>query len=725
MKLCLGCMQEVSDDMVICPNCGYEEGTLPKEAYYLPAGILLGERYIIGKVLGYGGFGITYIGYDELLKRIVAIKEYFPSNFATRGLESCDVVIYSGEANEQYQAGLQRFISEAKRLAQFNQSDNIVHIYDCIQENKTGYIIMEYLEGKTIKELLKEKKKLEYNEAEKIILEVLKALEEVHALGIIHRDVAPDNIFIMKNGQVRLLDFGAARYAVSEKTKSLSVILKPGYAPEEQYRTHGEQGPWTDIYGAGATFYKMITGIQPEESVERLLHDEIEKPSEFGIQISEAKENAIMKSIAVRKEDRFQKVSDFRKVLVNPEIEKTLINEGPQKRSDSKKWRKKALGGAIIICVGLVICWNVYRNKIATLPAETTTTITSVPTPVSVAIISPTPTPMVTVSVTPISVPTSKVMVSPTTAPETTKRVLPTIALASIPTRAEENSSEKSEKYVVDVKNSGDIREISIINKTKFNCDTLQILKASMDKDEIVWKSGKDKKSSKDNLSLEEKNLYCVKLKDKVKNKILIFYNLDLTKMSRITLHEKDGYTYIAYKSVDGKEKNSMKDYRTSTNTELQTLYALTSLNVRDLPDTENGKIISKYVTGDTIQIYGVSVGKIDEKETNWYLVKTVTGYGYISAETAYTTSDKSIAETKVMNLTTNTKEDNSSVENNVMFNSNSYINSNDYSGGYEDHSSADNDYRNSDSGDDYAGDNSDYSGSDDIDWSQDGIDWE
>lgn len=725
MKLCLGCMQEVSDDMVICPNCGYEEGTLPKEAYYLPAGILLGERYIIGKVLGYGGFGITYIGYDELLKRIVAIKEYFPSNFATRGLESRDVVIYSGEANEQYQAGLQRFISEAKRLAQFNQSDNIVHIYDCIQENKTGYIIMEYLEGKTIKELLKEKKKLEYNEAEKIILEVLKALEEVHALGIIHRDVAPDNIFIMKNGQVRLLDFGAARYAVSEKTKSLSVILKPGYAPEEQYRTHGEQGPWTDIYGAGATFYKMITGIQPEESVERLLHDEIEKPSEFGIQISEAKENAIMKSIAVKKEDRFQKVSDFRKVLVNPEIEKTLINEGPKKRSDSKKWRKKALGGAIIICVGLVICWNVYRNKIATLPAETTTTITSVPTSVSVAIISPMPTPMVTASVTPTSVPTSKVTVAPTTAPEATKRVLPTIALASIPTRAEENSSEKSEKYVVDVKNSGDIREISIINKTKFNCDTLQILKASKDKDEIVWKSGKNKKSLKDNLSLEGKDLYCVKLKDKVKNKILIFYNLDLTKMSRITLHEKDGYTYIAYKSVDGKEKNSMKDYRTSTNTELQTLYALTSLNVRDLPDTENGKIISKYVTGDTIQIYGVSVGKIDEKETNWYLVKTVTGYGYISAETAYTTSDKSIAETKVMNLTTNTKEDNSSVENNVMSNSNSYINSNDYSGGYEDHSSADNDYRNSDSGDDYAGDNSDYSGSDDIDWSQDGIDWE
>ena len=463
MKLCLGCMHELSDDMVICPNCGYEEGTLPKEAYYLPAGILLGERYIIGKVLGYGGFGITYIGYDELLKRIVAIKEYFPSNFATRGLESRDVVIYSGEANEQYQAGLQRFISEAKRLAQFNQSDNIVHIYDCIQENKTGYIIMEYLEGKTVKELLKEKKKLEYNEAEKVILEVLKALEEVHALGIIHRDVAPDNIFIMKNGQVRLLDFGAARYAVSEKTKSLSVILKPGYAPEEQYRTHGEQGPWTDIYGAGATFYKMITGIQPEESVERLLHDEIEKPSEFGIQISEAKENAIMKSIAVRKEDRFQKVSDFRKALVNPQIGKVLIKEENSKRSDSKKWPQKALGGAIIICVGLVICWYVYKNKIATLPAETTATITSMPSPVSVAVISPTSTPMVT----PTSVPTPKVTVSPTPVPEATKRVLPIITSTPIPTRVEENSSEKSEKYVVNVKNSEGIREISIINNYK------------------------------------------------------------------------------------------------------------------------------------------------------------------------------------------------------------------------------------------------------------------
>ncbi|HIR26940.1 MAG TPA: serine/threonine protein kinase, partial [Candidatus Choladousia intestinigallinarum] len=257
MKLCLGCMQEIEQQVTKCPYCGYLEGTGVEEPYYLAPGTVLRKRYLIGKVLGYGGFGITYIGYDQRLKRITAIKEYFPSDFATRAFGTRQVTVYSGMAVEQYQSGLERFHLEAQKLAKFTDVPEIVDIYDCFYENGTGYIVMEFLKGKNVKEILKEREKLPWEEAKEIILHVLDGLHVMHGAGMIHRDIAPDNIFITEEGQVKLLDFGAARYAASTYTRSLSVILKPGYAPEEQYRSRGKQGAWTDIYGVGASFYRM------------------------------------------------------------------------------------------------------------------------------------------------------------------------------------------------------------------------------------------------------------------------------------------------------------------------------------------------------------------------------------------------------------------------------------------------------------------------------------
>ena len=286
----MGCMEPVEDQFDICPHCGYARGTGVQEAYYLEPGTMLQGRYLLGKVLGYGGFGVTYIGYDTRLQRKVAVKEYLPSDYATRKLGTKNLVIYSGDAKEQFMAGLNSFLEEARRLAGFTSVPEIVDIYDYFRENDTGYIVMEYLKGNTVKELLEKRRKLPYREAEEIICHVLDGLSAVHKKGIIHRDVAPDNVFITTEGEIKLLDFGAARYAASIYSKSLSVILKPGYAPEEQYRSHGKQGPWTDVYGAGATFYRMITGIIPPESLERMITDDLRRPSELGIKMPPEKE---------------------------------------------------------------------------------------------------------------------------------------------------------------------------------------------------------------------------------------------------------------------------------------------------------------------------------------------------------------------------------------------------------------------------------------------------
>lgn len=367
MRRCMGCMAEIPKDEEVCRYCGYQKDTDVKEAYYLLPGKLVGGKYRIGKVLGYGGFGVTYIGWDETLQRKVAVKEYLPSDFATRSYGTEALTVFSGEATVQFEAGLNSFISEAKRLARFNRIAGIVDIYDCFMENDTGYIIMEFLEGVTVKEMLSKQKRIPVETACKIAMPVLKALSEVHKEGIIHRDIAPDNIFITKEGDVRLLDFGAARYATAVQSRSLSVILKPGYAPEEQYRSRGEQGPWTDVYAMGATLYRMITGVRPEESIERIVEDHVKPPSELGIVLDSNLENAIMNSINIRKEFRTQNAADFYEAIKSKETVARVVEEKAA-RQDAKlpRWLFAAAGAAgllVCICIALLATGTIRFRK--------------------------------------------------------------------------------------------------------------------------------------------------------------------------------------------------------------------------------------------------------------------------------------------------------------------------------------------------------------------------
>ena len=312
----MGCMELVEDQFDICPHCGYDvRETGVEEAYYLEPGTVLQERYLLGRVLGCDGFGVTYIGYDIGQQRKVAVKEYLPSDCATRRLGTKKLTIYSGDAYEQFMAGLTSFLEEARGLAVFADIPEVVNIYDYFRENDTGYIVMEYLNGKTVKELLEKRKKLPYDEAEEIICHVLDGLSAVHKKGIIHRDVVPDNIFITDAGEVKLSGFEAACHVAPANSKSLPVILRPGYAPGEQYRSHGKQGPWTDVYGVGATFYHMITGIRPPESLDRMVEDDLKKPSELGVEIPPEKEAVLMKSLRVWQEERLQSAEEFREAL--------------------------------------------------------------------------------------------------------------------------------------------------------------------------------------------------------------------------------------------------------------------------------------------------------------------------------------------------------------------------------------------------------------------------
>ncbi len=282
----------------------------------LPQGTILAGQYTIDKVLGQGGFGITYMATDYKTKQKVAVKEFFPDSLAYR--ETNSVIPYTGERAENFEYGKENFLQEAKTLAEFIGCENIVRIFSYFEENGTAYFVMEYVEGISFDKYLKNKGgKISCDEAKNILVPIMEALAVVHSKGIVHRDVTPDNIYITDEGKVKLLDFGAARYSLGDKSKSLDVVLKHGFAPKEQYTRHGKQGPFTDIYSLGATFYFAITGRRPPDSIDRIEEDELIPPSNLGVDITSYQEEAILHALEVNPQARYQSMLDFRNVLLN------------------------------------------------------------------------------------------------------------------------------------------------------------------------------------------------------------------------------------------------------------------------------------------------------------------------------------------------------------------------------------------------------------------------
>lgn len=283
----------------------------------LPEGTVLAGQYIVDKVLGQGGFGITYAATDHKTGAKVAVKEFFPDAMATRTGQTT-VVPFTGERGDSYAYGKTCFLQEAETLAQFIGSENIVRIHSYFEENGTAYFVMDFVEGTSFDEYLRQHGgKVSFEEAARILIPVMDALSIVHSRGIVHRDVTPDNIYITKEGGVKLLDFGAARYSLGDKSRSLDIVLKHGFAPKEQYARRGKQGPFTDVYSLGATFYFALTGKRPPDSIERMDEDDLVPPSALGVQIDKAAEDAILLALSVQPAERFQSMAAFKDAMLN------------------------------------------------------------------------------------------------------------------------------------------------------------------------------------------------------------------------------------------------------------------------------------------------------------------------------------------------------------------------------------------------------------------------
>ena len=368
MKLCMGCMTNIADNCTTCPHCGYDETTLRQESYYLDPGTVVGGKYIVGRVICYGGYTVTYLGMDAEHNRKVFVKEYLPSDFSTRAEGETEVTIYSGDALEQFEQGLTTFLNEANRIQHLNAVEGIAKVYDCVAENDTGYVISEYVEGETLQQILDDGKVFSAEKAKAFIVKILTGLCQVHPLDIIHCDISPETIVVTAEGEIKLMDFGATRYVTTANSKSLAIILKQGYAPEEQYRSRGVRGPWTDVYALGAVMYRMITGKVPVESVDRALFDELKTPTQLGISIPQNIENAMMNALNVYQKDRTPSAQVFLEELNSAQVKRIHVKNKKNDVGKFPKWAKGlvAVLACVIVGVGGVVTYQKMTDTIDT-----------------------------------------------------------------------------------------------------------------------------------------------------------------------------------------------------------------------------------------------------------------------------------------------------------------------------------------------------------------------
>jgi serine/threonine protein kinase len=290
-------------------KCGYKPENNP---FALQPGTILNERYLIGRVLGHGGFGITYLGFDLNLESKVAIKEYVPEGIASRVPGVNSVRSISLEKDTKYQDGIQKFLEEARTVVKFKTQQNIVPVKDFFKENGTAYLVMDFIEGNSLQNHLQScGGKIAWNEMLDVVRQLVGALSQIHEKNYLHRDIAPDNIYITDSKQVWLLDFGAARHHELDSDKTMTAVVKAGFAPMEQYSKSGKQGPWSDIYALAATIYYCITGVMPPNAFDRLDQDTLKRPADEGAMIPPQAENALMKALSLRPEQRFSTIQEF------------------------------------------------------------------------------------------------------------------------------------------------------------------------------------------------------------------------------------------------------------------------------------------------------------------------------------------------------------------------------------------------------------------------------
>jgi serine/threonine protein kinase len=304
--------------------CPQNDGSV----HTLKAGTILQNRYFVGKVLGEGGFGITYLGFDTKLQIKIAIKEFYPQGFVLRETQT----VYHCKNEEFIERGKERFLLEARRLSKFCSEPGIVSVRDVFNENNTAYIIMEFIPGASLLGILKSVGKISEKTTLEMFEPIIKTLIKVHSEGIIHRDIAPDNIMVRPDGNAKLIDFGAAieNSDGENNNKSTVALVKHGYAPEELYdNNHSRQGTWSDVYSLSATIYRTITGLVPPDAIDRLRGNLLNNYTDT---LSPKTKSALFAGMALKKENRIQNMSALYDALYT----KTETVKPPKMRTVTK-----------------------------------------------------------------------------------------------------------------------------------------------------------------------------------------------------------------------------------------------------------------------------------------------------------------------------------------------------------------------------------------------------
>ncbi|MEI2772271.1 MAG: bifunctional serine/threonine-protein kinase/formylglycine-generating enzyme family protein [Candidatus Competibacter sp.] len=353
---CPGCFQKKASEGATCPQCGHNPGASRSLSIFLPVQTQL-KRYVIGEKLGKGGFGITYRGFDLKLRMRVAIKEYYPNDFVSRDANDRKTVMLISPENESlFQYALKAFINEAQTLAQL-QHPNLVRVLNRFEMNGKACLVMDYYEGETLHDHLDRQpdKKLPWRQAVNLLLPALDGLAEVHRSGFMHRDVKPRNLYLTQRGQLILLDFGAARQVVGDRTRTYATYSK-GYGAYEQY-VQDKQGPWTDVYGAAATLYFALTGKAPPPAPERMKKDRRKPARHFSLDLPPALDNVLDRALAVEPKKRLQTIEEFeqqlRAILKQEEKNKPRIPRTKEWPEWLKNPRLKAMLEALLAAVAV------------------------------------------------------------------------------------------------------------------------------------------------------------------------------------------------------------------------------------------------------------------------------------------------------------------------------------------------------------------------------------
>lgn len=362
MIRCNNCFREYDENLGLCPFCGYFEGEPAIEAFCLSPGTTINGRYIIGEMLGLGGFGITYKAWDTKLGIEIAVKEYYPSGLVNRQPGETRVMLVATKREREFVYGKTRFLEEARNMAKFSTHKNIVNVFDFFESNNTAYIVMEFLDGRTLSQVLQQQNvPLPYDYCVSIATHVCAALKAIHKEKILHRDVSPDNIMICNDGTVKLFDFGAARFSAGIENR-VTVVVKPGFAPPEQYDKVNRQDPRTDIYALGATLYYAMTGVKPEESTNRKIEDKLLEPSSIDNSIPVNISNAIMRAMSIEQQYRFSNVNDFETALTRGRKVASVRKER------AKRKRRRILGiltSLVLVGIASGLFYYVYDQKSA------------------------------------------------------------------------------------------------------------------------------------------------------------------------------------------------------------------------------------------------------------------------------------------------------------------------------------------------------------------------